>query len=116
MSDAEYQWILFAPSNFCDSPLRQLDRWTELLGLALRLCWVRMEGIPLHAWSENIFQRLGECVGQVVEIDEDALFRRRVDVLRVGASRFACRGAATDCYGHGWGKVYGGRFCQRCGR
>lgn len=55
----------------------------EVFGPTLRFCWVWMEGIPLHAWSETIFQQLGGCVGYVVEIDEDAVRKHRVDVLRV---------------------------------
>lgn len=58
-----------------------------MLGPALRLCWVRMEGIPQHAWTETTFRRLGDCVGQVVKIDEDALLRHQVDVLRVQVLR-----------------------------
>lgn len=42
-----------------------------------------MEGIRLHGWSETTFQRLADCVGQVVKIVEDAFLRLRVDVLLV---------------------------------
>lgn len=57
------------------------------IGSILRLCWVWMKGIPLHAWSETTFRLLVDCVGQVVKIDEDALLRRRMDVLQVQVLR-----------------------------
>lgn len=37
----------------------------------------------LHAWSESTFKSLGGCLGQVLEVDKDAILKRRVDVLRV---------------------------------
>lgn len=74
-SSAEFQRLTLDPPNFSGSPLRRLDRWTEVLGLSLKSCWVRMEGIPLHAWSEDAFRCLGGCLGQVVEIDESALLK-----------------------------------------
>lgn len=37
----------------------------------------------MHAWSEKVFLMLGSCLGQVVEIDADAVQRRRVDVVWV---------------------------------
>lgn len=45
------------------------------------LLW--LEGIPLHAWSEEIFQCIGECCELVVDIDEDAKLMSRVDVVRI---------------------------------
>lgn len=44
-----------------------------------------MEGIPLHAWSESTFRCLKGSLGQLVEVDEDAILKRRVDVC------FVCR-------------------------
>lgn len=51
--------------SFKDSPIRRLDRRTEVLGPALQPVWIQMEGIHLHAWDKSIFSRLGECLGLV---------------------------------------------------
>ena len=59
--------------SFKDSPIRRLDRWTEVLGPALKPVWTQMEGIPLHAWDESSCSRLGECLGLVMQIDEKAI-------------------------------------------
>lgn len=83
VSSAEFQRVLLDPLNLSGAPLRCLDRWMEVLGPSLKPCLVRMEGIPLHAWSEDTFRCLGGCLGQVVEIDEAGLLKRRVDVLWV---------------------------------
>lgn len=60
-----------------------LDRWTEVLGPSFLVSWIRMEGIPLHAWSEKVFRCIGECFGQVLEVDDDSVTKRRVDRARV---------------------------------
>lgn len=54
MLGAEFQCVLLAPTSFYGSPLRRLDRWTEVLGPTRRLCWVRMKGIPLHVWGPTL--------------------------------------------------------------
>eukprot|EP00268_Persea_americana_P060228 TRINITY_DN7477_c1_g1_i5.p1 TRINITY_DN7477_c1_g1~~TRINITY_DN7477_c1_g1_i5.p1 ORF type:complete len:335 (-),score=59.40 TRINITY_DN7477_c1_g1_i5:653-1657(-) len=66
-----------------DCLVRQLDQWTEVLGPALHPVWVRLRGIPLHAWDEKVFHRLGECLGMVMEIDKEAVCQQRVDRVRV---------------------------------
>lgn len=87
-------WIKpISQENFCklsnmyslvnDSHVRRVDRWTEVLGPVLHPVWVSLKGIPLHAWDEKVFHRLGECLGIVMEIDEEATCRERIDRVRV---------------------------------
>lgn len=60
-----------------------LDRWTEVLGPSFQVSWIRMTGIPLHAWYEKVFRCIGECFGQVLEVDDDFVTQRRVDCARM---------------------------------
>lgn len=85
LSGAEYQRLLLSETSFCNALIRRLDRWTEVLGPSLQPCWIRCEGIPLHAWSEEVFRRIGDCLGQVVAVDEAATLKRRVNILRLQA-------------------------------
>lgn len=78
-SIAEFQQMLQMAFRFEESPLRRLDRWTEVLGPSLQVSWIRMEGIPLYAWSETVFRCIGELFGQVLEVDADSAFQRKVD-------------------------------------
>lgn len=50
-----------------------------MLGPTLKPTWIRMEGIPLHAWDAKVFHRLGESLGVVLEIDEAAAMKQRID-------------------------------------
>ncbi|GLU06855.1 hypothetical protein SLE2022_238450 [Rubroshorea leprosula] len=36
-----------------------------------RMAWLRISGVPLKAWGEGCFQRIGETVGEVLMIHED---------------------------------------------
>lgn len=79
-SDAELQRLVHVNHDFSGTPLQWLDRWTEVLGPNLRPQWLQLDGIPLHAWSEEFFHSIGECFGPVVKIDNEARSRRWVDV------------------------------------
>ncbi|GKV04538.1 hypothetical protein SLEP1_g16691 [Rubroshorea leprosula] len=36
-----------------------------------RLVWLRLNGVPLKAWSERCFTKLGSIIGEVILVDED---------------------------------------------
>ncbi|GKD45410.1 RNA-directed DNA polymerase, eukaryota, nucleotide-binding alpha-beta plait domain protein [Tanacetum coccineum] len=44
-----------------------------------RIVWVDIEGVPLHAWSRNTFQKIGSKWGEVMELEEgsDEFFARK---------------------------------------
>ncbi|GKD31996.1 RNA-directed DNA polymerase, eukaryota, partial [Tanacetum coccineum] len=44
-----------------------------------RIVWIDIEGVPLHAWSRNTFQKIGSKWGEVMELEEDNvdLFARK---------------------------------------
>lgn len=31
--------------------------------------WVRVKGVPLHVWDEEVFRLVGNCLGRTAEID-----------------------------------------------
>ncbi|RWR87062.1 pentatricopeptide repeat-containing protein isoform X2 [Cinnamomum micranthum f. kanehirae] len=82
-SQEEFSKLAELDSVVDDCLIRRVDRWTEVLCPVLHPIWVRLEGIPLHAWDEKVFQRLGECLGTVMEIDKDATSGPRIDMVRL---------------------------------
>ncbi|GJY37836.1 RNA-directed DNA polymerase, eukaryota, nucleotide-binding alpha-beta plait domain protein [Tanacetum coccineum] len=36
-----------------------------------RIVWIDIEGVPLHAWSQNTFQKIGSKWGEVMELEDD---------------------------------------------
>lgn len=61
----------------------EYHNWTEVLGPNLQPSWIRIEVIPLRAGTETVFVCIGEGMGQVLTIDEDATHKRRVDCVPV---------------------------------
>eukprot|EP00268_Persea_americana_P062626 TRINITY_DN80456_c0_g1_i1.p2 TRINITY_DN80456_c0_g1~~TRINITY_DN80456_c0_g1_i1.p2 ORF type:complete len:156 (-),score=29.04 TRINITY_DN80456_c0_g1_i1:37-504(-) len=55
------------------SPFIALERWMECLGQPPRPCWIKIKGVPLHAWHEEVFKLLGGCFGRTVEVDEKTI-------------------------------------------
>ncbi|WKA00682.1 hypothetical protein VitviT2T_019018 [Vitis vinifera] len=56
--------------------LLHLERWNEeagclQVGSQTKEVWVRVVGLPLHCWSEEMFKSIGDCCGGLVEVDED---------------------------------------------
>lgn len=66
-----------------DSPVRWMDRSMEVLGAQLQPSFIRLEGIPLHAWDESVFKCLGDCLGVVMEIDDAAKQKKRIDKVHL---------------------------------
>ncbi|GLT47288.1 hypothetical protein SLA2020_209950 [Shorea laevis] len=48
-----------------------------------RFVWVRIQGIPLHAWSEESLTTIGNHVGKLISIDEYTLSKECLDVARI---------------------------------
>ncbi|RVX20319.1 hypothetical protein CK203_004873 [Vitis vinifera] len=56
--------------------LLHLERWNEEAGCLrdgnqTKEVWVRVVGLPLHCWSEEMFKSIGDCCGGLVGVDED---------------------------------------------
>ncbi|RVX09331.1 hypothetical protein CK203_015357 [Vitis vinifera] len=56
--------------------LLHLERWNEetgclKVGSQTKEVWVRVVGLLLHCWSEEMFKSIGDCCGGLVEVDED---------------------------------------------
>ena len=66
-----------------EKPFWRLDRWTEVIGPVPQPIWVQFVGVPLHTWDEKAFQCLGECLGVVMEIDDEANTKQRRDRVRL---------------------------------
>lgn len=48
-----------------------------------RLVWLKIFGVPCHAWGECLFRSLEDSIGRFVKIDEVTKLRWRMDIARV---------------------------------
>jgi hypothetical protein len=66
--------------------LKDFLPWSPTLKSANREIWVRVYGVPLQLWNENVFRSLTEQWGTFIGLDEDTRGRVRFDVGRVKIS------------------------------
>jgi hypothetical protein len=57
--------------------------WVPSLYVDRRETWVRVLGIPLHAWGENLFKEIGRKYGEFLDFDENTTLRAKLDVARL---------------------------------
>lgn len=53
--------------------------WDPEFVIAERLSWLNVEGVPLHAWNDDNFKKIGSCVGRVILIDNNTSQRKVLD-------------------------------------
>ena len=49
----------------------------------LRERWVRVVGLPIHLWKTEVFQKIEDCYGGFIRIDEDTLRCRELQWARM---------------------------------
>lgn len=50
--------------------------WKEDDVIGRRRVWISVYGVPLHAWGRQLFRKIGNQFGKVVEIDEATLAKK----------------------------------------
>ncbi|KAK1583363.1 hypothetical protein Q3G72_023028 [Acer saccharum] len=48
-----------------------------------KMSWVEVYGVPLNCWCKDFFHKVGDLMGEVLWIDKDTEFKRRLDVGKV---------------------------------
>ncbi|KAK2376927.1 zinc finger CCCH domain-containing protein [Trifolium repens] len=61
----------------------KIKEWSPKEIASDRTIWMRLYGVPVHAWRENFFKKILESTGEVITPDEDTCKRRRFDYARV---------------------------------
>ncbi|XVF81317.1 hypothetical protein PTKIN_Ptkin15bG0146300 [Pterospermum kingtungense] len=60
-----------------------MKRWKVLNAERKYEVWIQMEGIPLDCWNMQFFKKLGDSWGEFIKIDEDTLFKNRLNLARM---------------------------------
>jgi hypothetical protein len=60
--------------------------WSPVLVNVNREVWVKVYGIPIHAWGDNLFKLLGARFGEFVDYDEPTASKLSLDVARLKLS------------------------------
>jgi hypothetical protein len=63
--------------------LEDLKPWSPNQVCTSRRLWVRMYGVPLHAWGEKTFKNIVSRCGEFLNLDAETANRSRFDVAKV---------------------------------
>lgn len=58
-------------------------QWSSALVVKERGAWLRCQGVPLHAWSDNFFEMIAISFGTFVSMDWSSMQKKRLDVARM---------------------------------
>ena len=69
-----------------------LDRWNLKVGCPCKdpianEAWVRVVGLPLHLWSHEVFNRIGDGCGDFVAVNEDTISLSELQWARILVKR-----------------------------
>ncbi|KAK2410383.1 zinc finger CCCH domain-containing protein [Trifolium repens] len=62
---------------------KEVKPWTPSSFVDRRDTWVKVRGIPLHAWGESLFKLIGGKYGEFLDFDEAIASRSKLDVARI---------------------------------
>ena len=74
--------ILTENKAWFDEMFLTVAPWDESFAVKERSMWLRCRGIPLQMWCDQCFFRVGELVGEVVEIDEATKKKEKLEYVR----------------------------------
>ncbi|MCH81454.1 RNA recognition motif, partial [Trifolium medium] len=65
---------------------KEVRPWSPSSFMDRRIAWVKVYGIPLHVWGENLFKAIGRKYGEFLDFDENTASRAKLDVARIKIS------------------------------
>ena len=73
---AEADWVMENGSRICRGEVMLLERWNPSTGCTRsrgqnQEAWIRVVGLPLHLWTEEILVTIGDSCGGVVAMDKE---------------------------------------------
>lgn len=60
-----------------------VKKWSPQCVAGKRRLWLKVFGIPLHVWDEELFKAIGNFFSEFLDFDEDIIGRRRLDFARI---------------------------------
>ena len=84
----EADWVMENGSRICRGEALILERWNPSTGCMRsksqnQEVWIRVVGLPLHLWSENILATIGNSCGGFVAIDKETSLMKNLFWARI---------------------------------
>ncbi|MCI34245.1 hypothetical protein A2U01_0055463, partial [Trifolium medium] len=78
MCKARADWLFY----YCS----EVKPWSPGCYTDRRETWVKIYGIPLHVWGENLFKAIGRKFGEFIDFDNNTASRAKLDVAKIKIS------------------------------
>ena len=87
-SKEEADWVMENGSRICRGEALILERWTPSTGCTgsksqNQEVWIRVVGLPLHLWTEEIMVTIGDSCGGFVAMDKDTSLMKNLLWARI---------------------------------
>ena len=87
-SPKEADWVMENGSRICRGEALILERWNPSTGCMRcksqnQEAWIRVVGLPLHLWTENILVTIGNSCGGFVAIDKETSLMKNLFWARI---------------------------------
>ena len=87
-SKEEADWVMENGSRICRGEALILERWTPSTGCTgsksqNQEAWIRVVGLPLHLWTEEIIVTIGDSCGGFVAMDKDTSLMKNLLWARI---------------------------------
>ena len=84
----EADWVMENGSRICRGEVLLLERWTPSTGCTRsksqnQEAWIRMVGLPLHLWTEEILVTIGYSCGGFVAMDKETSLMKNLLWARI---------------------------------
>ena len=84
----EINWVMENGSRIFRGEAMQLEWWTPSTGCKGRIdqdleVWIRVVGLPLHLWTEEILKKVGDSYGGFVVLDKETTQRMDLRWARI---------------------------------
>jgi hypothetical protein len=77
-------WQVFNDAvDFNGMLFANIHRWSEPDAKYERGVWVRVYGVPIHAWNEKFFRLCVGDVGRFIRVDDCTVDKARLDYVRI---------------------------------
>ncbi|WJX17882.1 hypothetical protein P8452_07743 [Trifolium repens] len=83
VEDEDLSELIKDAEEFFNHWFVKIKEWSPKEVSSDRAIWIRLYGVPVHAWRENFFKKMLELTGEVIVMDDDTINKRRFDYARV---------------------------------
>jgi hypothetical protein len=102
LDDSDVSILLSEAVEFFDNFYLKPVRWRKDMLIRERGAWVRIYGVPLHAWNYDFFKLCVMDCGRLLKIDDITMDRDRFDYARILLSTSSLEIINTEAQ---WGAI-----------